>query len=199
MQESKYQELQKQAEKSVRESMTLFADWPNKGVGFQDISNLFLSYDKFSDVLDYYENRFNDVDLVVGLEARGFILGTAFAQRMKLPLMIIRKKGKLPGPCFRESYKKEYGTDEFEVQEKALSNVMAKPGKKYHVLIMDDILATGGTMAASIELTKKVLLNNDIKDFKISTSLISSIKVLNGKEKIYEKYNDVSVDIIIEM
>ncbi|EGC38947.1 hypothetical protein DICPUDRAFT_27751 [Dictyostelium purpureum] len=198
MQES-YQELQNQACDAVRKSMKFFPDWPNKGVGFQDISGLFLSHEKFNKVLDYYSYRFNDVDLIVCLEARGFVLGTAFAQSMKLPFILIRKKGKLPGPCYRESYKKEYGADEFEVQENILSGITPKPGKKFHVLIMDDILATGGTLCASIELVKKVLIGNGIKDFKISTSLISSVKVLNGKEKIYEKYNDVSIDIINEM
>eukprot|EP01132_Coremiostelium_polycephalum_P005264 gene5264-6555_t len=190
-----YQKLQSQAKNAVIKRSVTYSDWPVRGVGFLDISPLFLSYQDFDSVLQYWQYRFKDVNLVVGLEARGFILGSAFSQRMKLPMMMMRKKGKLPGTTLCESYCKEYGRDEFEVQEDILSHLspspQSQPNKTFHVLIMDDILATGGTLSASIELVRKLLLLHKIENFKISTSLISCIKVLDGKEKIYEKYNDV--------
>eukprot|EP01133_Synstelium_polycarpum_P014489 gene14489-17097_t len=195
-----YEKLQSCAKHTVIKKSVSYNNWPTKGVTFLDISPLFLSYDDMDSLLNYWKYRFQDVNLIVGLEARGFILATAMAQRLKLPMMMMRKKGKLPGQTLSESYCKEYGKDEFEIQENILSHMSNIPTDTvFHVLIVDDILATGGTLCASIELVKKVLAINHITNYKISTSVISSIKCLKGKENIYEKYNDVSIDVIHEI
>ncbi|KYR00831.1 adenine phosphoribosyltransferase [Tieghemostelium lacteum] len=197
-----YQELQQSATKSIQSKSVTHNDWPIRGVGFLDISPLFLSNKDFDNVLSYWQHRFQGVDLVVGLEARGFILGSAFGQKCSLPFMMMRKKGKLPGTLLSEAYCKEYGRDEMEIQENILSylpNGTIPKDRPLHVLIVDDVLATGGTICASIELTRKLLLIHNVKNFKISTAIISAIKSLNGKEKIYEKYNDVNIDVILDI
>ncbi|EFA83403.1 adenine phosphoribosyltransferase [Heterostelium album PN500] len=196
-----YEKLQSCAKKAVIKRSVTYPDWPNKGVSFLDISPLFLSYEDFDTLINYWQYRFQDVQLVVGLEARGFILATAISQRLKIPMMMMRKKGKLPGKTLSESYTKEYGKDEFEIQEDVFRHLSpaTKSCKNFHVLIVDDILATGGTLCASIELVRKLLKANSMTNAKISTSLISSIKCLKGKENIYEKYNDVSIDVIHEI
>ncbi|KAF2071368.1 hypothetical protein CYY_007308 [Polysphondylium violaceum] len=197
--QSTYSELLASAKQSIIKQCNVYQDYPVKGVGFLDISPIFMSTVDFDNVLTYWQHRFTNVDLVVGLEARGFVIGAAFAQKIGAPFMMIRKKGKLPGQCISEAYVKEYGADEFEAQVNALSKTSFPSDRKVNVLIMDDILATGGTLCASIELVRKLLSHNNVKEYKISTSLISSIKVLRGKEKIYEKYNDVSIDVIHEI
>ncbi|GAM27486.1 hypothetical protein SAMD00019534_106620, partial [Acytostelium subglobosum LB1] len=195
-----YEKLQSCAKRAVVSRSVTYQDYPCKGVAFSDLSPLFLSIEDMDALLNYWQYRFQDVNLVVGLEARGFILGTAMSQRLKLPFVMLRKKGKLPGETLSESFTKEYGKDEFEVQKDILSHLPQhlRPSAShcFHVLIMDDVLATGGTLCASIELVRKLLHHNNITNFKISTSIISAIKCLKGKQNIYEKYNDVSIDVI---
>ncbi|EGG13657.1 adenine phosphoribosyltransferase [Cavenderia fasciculata] len=192
-----YERARSSAEQAVVRRSKVFNDFPSKGVSFLDITPLFLNYQDFDVLLSYWQQKFQDVELVVGLEARGFILATAIAQKLQKGVVLLRKKGKLPGTVLSETYSKEYGKDEFEIQEDIFSH--APLPKNLHILVVDDVLATGGTLCASIELVKKALAKNNIKQYKISTCVVSSIKCLSGKEKIYEKYNDVSIDVIHEI
>lgn len=126
----------------LKSSLRHFADFPIKGIDFVDIMPLFLdpsAHDTLVSALDLQiREDFRDQvpDVIVGLDARGFLFGPGLALRRNVGFAPVRKKGKLPGPCVTASYEKEYGTDFFQMQEDAI-----KPGQK--VLIVDDIIATG--------------------------------------------------------
>ena len=122
-------------------------DFPKKGILFRDITTLIKEGEMFRKVIDIIAERFRDegIDAVASVEARGFILGGALAYRMGVGIVPIRKKGKLPAKTFRASYELEYGQDTLEVHQDAFE-------KNQKVLLVDDLLATGGTASASIEL-----------------------------------------------
>lgn len=111
------------------------------------------------------------VELIVGLDARGFLFGPLLAQRLGVGFVLVRKKGKLPGPTVSVAYKLEYGEAAVEVQEDAVA-----PGEK--VLLIDDLLATGGTMYAACELMKKQ--NAEV----MGCMVVIELKELNGVEKL---------------
>jgi adenine phosphoribosyltransferase len=126
-------------------------DFPKAGILFYDITTLLQSPDGLHAAIDSIASPFADqqIDLVVGIESRGFILGAPVADRLGAGFAPVRKPGKLPSACIRESYALEYGTDSLEIHEDAV-----KPGQR--VLIVDDLLATGGTARATAELVKKI-------------------------------------------
>ncbi|KAN0024844.1 hypothetical protein ACTFIV_009253 [Dictyostelium citrinum] len=192
-----------------------------------DISKLFLSFDDFNCVLNYWQYRFNDIDLVVGIEPSGLVLGSVFSQRLRLPFLMLKKRSSANSSLSSSdgattnstTLREEIGSDdeELEVEQEILSTLFPSikdstigfpfknndqaldsngEKKKFQILIMDDLLENGTCLAAAIELLKKLLNQSKIKDFKISTTFISSVKSLGGKEKIYEMYNDISVDVI---
>ncbi|KAM9996177.1 hypothetical protein ACTFIY_002344 [Dictyostelium cf. discoideum] len=191
-----------------------------------DISKLFLSFDDFNCVLNYWQYRFNHIDLVVGIEPSGLVLGSVFSQRLRLPFLMLKKRSSTNSSLSSSDgattnttlLREEIGSDdeELEVEQEILSTLFPSikdstsgfpfknnelldsngEKKKFQILIMDDLLENGTCLAAAIELLKKLLKQSKIKDFKISSTFISSIKSLGGKEKIYEMYNDISVDVI---
>lgn len=121
-------------------------DFPKPGVLFKDVTPLFADATVFGTVIDAVAQRWRgQVDVVAGVEARGFIVGTPLALALQLPFVPVRKAGKLPGPVHARSYDLEYGTATLEVQQDAL-------GVGRRVLVVDDILATGGTAAAAAAL-----------------------------------------------
>lgn len=120
------------------------ADFPQPGILFKDITPLLADGDAFARVVRALGELAPDVDAVAGIEARGFLLAGAIAGELECGLIPIRKAGKLPPPTVRRSYALEYGTAEVEVP------VHVAPGKR--VLLVDDVLATGGTMRAAAEL-----------------------------------------------
>ncbi|KAL7074155.1 hypothetical protein ACQ4LE_006317 [Meloidogyne hapla] len=126
-----------------------YPDFPSKGVLFRDVLPLFskptLVRSLCCDVANRYKNK---IDLIAGLEARGFLFGPIIALELGIPFVPIRKQGKLPGAVISASYQKEYGKDVFEVQQDALS-----AGQR--VLIVDDLLATGGSLRAAEQLVKQ--------------------------------------------
>ncbi len=121
-------------------------DFPKPGVGFKDITPLM--EDHLPALIESMSQNINwaEIDYVAGIESRGFILGAAMAMLNKKGFIVIRKKGKLPPPVVAESYALEYGTDTIE---------MAVNTQKKKVLIVDDVLATGGTLKAAIKLCEK--------------------------------------------
>ncbi|KAH7368539.1 adenine phosphoribosyltransferase [Plectosphaerella cucumerina] len=161
----------------LKASLRHFMDFPQKGIDFVDIMPLFLDptvHETLLGALDLQiREGFADLspDIIVGLDARGFLFGPGLALRRNLGFAPVRKKGKLPGPCVTASYEKEYGTDFFQMQEDAI-----KPGQK--VLIVDDIIATGGSAKAAADLVKQ--LGGDI----IGYLFILEIPGLNGREKL---------------
>lgn len=121
-------------------------DFPQPGVSFKDITPLIADADLFAEVVRAHAQPWvGKVDMIAGLEARGFIFGAAIALHMGLGFIPVRKGGKLPGPTVGVDYALEYGSARIEVQEDAVS-----PGVR--VLVVDDVLATGGTAAAACEL-----------------------------------------------
>ncbi len=126
-----------------------FPDYPKPGIMFKDISPILMDMTLYRRVINEFELRINslNIDLIVGIESRGFWFGLAIADKLNIPFIPIRKKGKLPGDTFSKTYTLEYGSATIEIQKDRL-----KKGSR--VLIHDDLLATGGTAGAASELVK---------------------------------------------
>ncbi|KAK4157770.1 phosphoribosyltransferase-like protein [Chaetomidium leptoderma] len=154
-----------------------FPDFPIPGIQFIDILPLFqdpvihtaLLRALELQILEFGEHAKPDV--VVGLDARGFLFGPSLALRLNASFVPVRKTGKMPGPCVTAAYEKEYGTDFFQMQEGAV-----KPGQK--VLVVDDIIATGGSAAAAGSLVKQ--LGGELMGYLF----ILEIPFLNGRSKL---------------
>ena len=148
-------------------------DFPKKGVIFKDITPLLKDGEKFKESIDEISNRYLDkkIDIVVSIEARGFIIGSAIAYRLQAGIVLIRKKGKLPWCTHQATYELEYGTDTLEIHQDAI-----KPGEK--VLIVDDLLATGGTVGAVINLVER--LRGQI----VEIAFLIELTFLKGREQI---------------
>ncbi|HEZ7407305.1 TPA: adenine phosphoribosyltransferase [Neisseria meningitidis] len=126
-------------------------NWPQKGILFHDITPVLQSAEYFRLLVDLLVYRYMDqkIDIVAGLDARGFIIGAALAYHLNVGFVPIRKKGKLPSETVSQSYALEYGEAAVEIHTDAV-----KPGSR--VLLVDDLVATGGTMLAGLELIRKL-------------------------------------------
>jgi adenine phosphoribosyltransferase len=156
-------------------------DFPKAGILFYDITTLLRDPVGFKTTVDLLSTPYEEqgIDAVVGIESRGFILGSAVAQRIGAGFIPIRKPGKLPAKSIRETYDLEYGKDALEIHEDAV-------GKGQRILIVDDVLATGGTAAAAVQLVRK--LGGELHGLAFLIELL----FLNGKQKI-EKESVYSV------
>ncbi|MBN2183481.1 MAG: adenine phosphoribosyltransferase [Sedimentisphaerales bacterium] len=148
-------------------------DWPKKGILFRDITPLLNNPSAFSMALDALCTDFKklSVDYVAAVEARGFIFGAAVAEKLGVGFVPIRKKGKLPGKTESITYDLEYGVDTLEVHQDAFAS-----GSR--VLMIDDLLATGGTMAAACRLVEK------IGGSVVGISFVIELAELGGREKL---------------
>jgi len=137
--------------KTVKDYIRTIVDFPHEGILFRDVTTLFSDPRGFRMAVDQMLHPYagQQIDKVVGLEARGFILGGAIAHQLTLGFVPIRKKGKLPGAVISEEYQLEYGEAVMEIHDDAI-----QPGEK--VLIVDDLLATGGTAEAGIKLVERL-------------------------------------------
>ncbi|WKX02680.1 adenine phosphoribosyltransferase [Candidatus Mycoplasma mahonii] len=126
-----------------------FHDFPIKGVLFRDISPLLADGEALSETVDLIANHCADADVIVGPDARGFIFGTPVAARLHKPFVMARKPNKLPGEVIKQTYDLEYGSNTLEIQKG-----MIKHGQK--VVIVDDLMATGGTTKALVDLLRKM-------------------------------------------
>lgn len=162
----------------VDDAIRDIADFPIEGVVFKDITPLMLDAQLSRDISKAFADHARALrpDAICAIDSRGFIFGTGIAQELDIPLLLVRKKGKLPGETFSYSYDLEYGSATLEIHKHDL-----KPGSK--VLVHDDLLATGGTTSATAELIRKS--GSEVIGF----SFIVDLTFLNGKEKII-KYSD---------
>ena len=137
--------------KTVKDYIRTIADFPHEGIMFRDVTTLFADPRGLRMAVDQLLNPYagRPIDCVVGLEARGFILGGAVAHQLSVGFVPIRKKGKLPGPVISEAYTLEYGEAVVEIHDDAISD-----GDQ--VLVVDDLLATGGTAEAGIKLVQRL-------------------------------------------
>ncbi len=135
----------------IKSKIRTIPNYPKEGIMFRDITTLIKDPQGFKDTIDLFVKRYKDmkIDVVVGIEARGFILGAPIAYQLGVGFVPIRKKGKLPSQTISEEYELEYGTDEMEIHTDAIE-------KGQRVLIVDDLLATGGTCLGAANLIKKV-------------------------------------------
>lgn len=160
-------------------------DFPKKGILFYDVTTLFKSAECIRVLLDELEQRYRDkgITKVVGIESRGFILGGALADRLGAGFIMARKPGKLPSDVWEELYSKEYGTDALQIHKDAIS-----PDDV--VLLHDDLLATGGTMAATERLVRK----SGAKQIYIN--FVIELKKLEGRAAFP---GDVQVDTVLSL
>ncbi len=158
---------------SLKAKIRHVPDFPKAGILFYDITTLLRDAAGFRQTIDALAGPYagRNVDLVVGIESRGFILGAAVADRLGAGFAPIRKPGKLPAKTFSESFNLEYGSDSLEMHEDA---VLA--GQR--VLIVDDVLATGGTAAAAVSLVRRCGGN------VIGLALLIELVALNGRAKL---------------
>ena len=150
-------------------------DFPKKGIIFKDITTLLQDAKSFTRMIDMIANRYigQRIDKVVGVEARGFLIGAALAYRLGAGVVLVRKPGKLPSETFSKTYDLEYGTDTLEIHKDAI-----KPGEK--ILIADDLLATGGTMAAVVDMVTK--MQGEI----VECCFMTELTFLDGRTKLPE-------------
>jgi adenine phosphoribosyltransferase len=158
-----------QLKKLIRE----VPDFPKKGILFYDITTLLKDKVGFATLIDKFSEHYigQDVDLVLGIEARGFIFGPALAYRLNAGFVPVRKPGKLPAETIKCEYALEYGNNCLEVHRDALQ-------KGQRVLIVDDLLATGGTAAATVSLVRG--LGADV----VGVQFLIELVALNGREKL---------------
>lgn len=148
-------------------------DFPKKGILFKDITTLWKDKLSFQRVVDLMAHRYieKNIDVVVGVEARGFIVGSALAYKLGAGIVLVRKSGKLPHKTKKATYELEYGSDTLEIHEDAIE-------KGQNVLISDDLLATGGTASAVVDLVEA--LGGNI----VECSFIVELENLKGRDKL---------------
>ncbi len=148
-------------------------DFPVKGILFKDITTLIRNADAFREVIDRMADHYaeTDVDIVVAIEARGYIFGAPLAYKLGAGFVPIRKPGKLPAKIVSESYTLEYGTNTLEVHEDAI-----EPGQR--VLVVDDLLATGGSARATVNLVER--LGGEV----VGVAFMIELDFLHGRDKL---------------
>ena len=157
----------------LKDHIRSIPDFPKEGVLFYDISTLLAHADAWQVALGRLAKMVGQYqpDMLAGIESRGFLVAAPLASRLGLGFTMIRKKGKLPGDVISHEYDLEYGTDTIEIQSDAVE-------KGQRVAILDDLLATGGTMAASIELLKQVGAE------VVGSACIIELTFLNGRSRL---------------
>ncbi len=160
----------------IRNAIRTIPDWPQKGVMFRDITTIFQDAKALRGFLDAMIQRYmgQDLKFVAGLDARGFLIGVTIAYGLNLPFVPIRKKGKLPYKTISRSYDLEYGQETIEIHVDA-----CKPGDR--CIVVDDLIATGGTMLAACDLLKE--LQAEI----VEVAAIVDLPDLGGSKKLKEQ------------
>ena len=159
--------------KKLEEYVRSIPDFPEEGIIFRDITSVLQDGEGLALAIDTMQNLVADleIDVVAGAESRGFIFGTPIAYNLKKPFVLIRKKGKLPCETISREYDLEYGTTTIEIHKDAV-----KPGQK--VLLVDDLIATGGTTEAMIKLVE------DLGGEVVGVLVLVELAGLEGRKKI---------------
>ncbi|MGC4189980.1 MAG: adenine phosphoribosyltransferase [Thermomicrobiales bacterium] len=155
----------------LKQNIRDIPDFPESGIMFRDISTLLANAELFRQTIDTMAAPFSGIDKVIVIESRGFILGTPIAYAIGAGVVPVRKPGRLPAATLTEDYTLEYGTNSLEIHQDAIV-----PGER--VLIVDDLLATGGTVNATIKLIER--LQGDI----VGVSVLAELSALRGRDTI---------------
>ncbi|MBW2657177.1 MAG: adenine phosphoribosyltransferase [Deltaproteobacteria bacterium] len=160
----------------IKSKVRSIPNWPIKGVIFRDITTLLQDPKAFKEICQIFYNRYvnEKVDKIVGIDARGFLFGSVLAVELGIGFVPIRKKGKLPYKTISESYTLEYGEETIEIHEDAID-------RGDRIVIIDDLMATGGTIAASAALVEK--LGGDI----LECAFVIELPDLKGREKMGDR------------
>ncbi len=172
---------------SLKKKLRTVANFPKEGITFVDLTTLLKDRGAFRETIELLHDRYQDrpIDIICGIESRGFIFGGALADRLHCGFVPVRKIGKLPAETIRESYSLEYGTAELEMHRDAI-----EPGMR--VLVVDDLLATGGTMAATCKLIET--LGGEV----FGVAIVVELAFLNGRAAIadYDMHALITYDTL---
>ena len=174
--------MNKKLENKLKKKLRVIPDFPKKGILFQDITSITDNKKLFKEVvleISKYIKR-NKFTKIAAVEARGFIFGSAVSFKTEVPFVPIRKKGKLPGKVLKQKYQLEYGSDEIQIHKNSIN-------KRDRVLIIDDLIATGGTAFASAKLIEKCRVKS------IEFYFIIDLKNIGGSQKLEKKYKVSSI------
>ncbi|MAG02205.1 hypothetical protein CMI42_02615 [Candidatus Pacearchaeota archaeon] len=167
--------IAKKDEQIIRKSIRTVPDFPKPGIMFRDITTLLLDPEAMKRTINILYNRYKDknIDAIAGIESRGFIIAGILADKLALPLIPIRKPGKLPHETISHEYQLEYGTDKVEIHKDSIN-----PGQ--NILLVDDLVATAGTALAATQLIER--LDGRVEEI----AFIIELKDLNGRKKLEE-------------
>ena len=161
---------------NLKDKIRSIPDFPIKNITFRDITTLMQDADAFQEACNQFYERYKNenIDKIVGIDARGFVFGAVLAHQLNVGFVTVRKKGKLPFKTISEKYELEYGTAEVEIHEDAIS-------KGENVVVIDDLIATGGTIAAAVNLVEK--LGGNV----VECAFLVELPELNGRKKLGDK------------
>ncbi|NLO83742.1 MAG: adenine phosphoribosyltransferase [Clostridiales bacterium] len=169
----------------LKEKVRIVMDFPKQGISFKDITTLLKDPEAYVYTVDSLVNfcREKRADVIVGPEARGFVLGAPVAYALKIGFVPVRKPGKLPAETVRYEYELEYGTDSLEIHKDAI-----QPGQR--VVVVDDLLATGGTALAAVKLVEK------LGGIVVGVVFVMELTYLNGRKTLegYDVYSVIEYD-----
>ena len=166
----------------VKSKIRDIKDFPKEGIIFRDITTALKDAETLRVIVDYLCEQFKDekIDYIAGIESRGFILGMPMAYKMGIGFVPVRKPNKLPAATYSQEYSLEYGTDKIEIHQDAFP-------QGANVLVVDDLLATGGTAEAACKLVKKAGAN------LVGTAFLIELTTLEGREKLVDSPKNVSM------
>ena len=158
---------------NLKSIITETANWPRTGVNFLDITPILENPSVFDYCIDKFALAATAATSIVAVESRGFPIGAVLANRLRLPLILVRKPGKLPGPVYSDNYSTEYSTDCLEIKQSS------RPGT--HPMIIDDLLATGGTVVAVATLLKR-----HFDPVQVTCGVIINLGFLPGEQRLQD-------------
>ncbi len=166
----------------VKKTIRDIVDFPKKGIIFRDITTAVKDKEALKRIVNFLTEKFKDkdIDYVAAVESRGFIFGSALAYNLNAGFILVRKPGKLPAKTISEEYSLEYGTDKIEIHEDAIE-------KGKNVLVIDDLLATGGTVNACCKLIEKTGANI------VGCAFVIELSDLKGREKLPKDIEVISM------